>query len=336
MRKWAIIVVGVLVLVAALGAVTAQEDQELSDEETEELIDAIEDACAEADCNPGGGPLTDEQIEDLGFDSLLIADAWGICDIEGEGGPEQTCVCTEPPIKTGDPDQMAIYVGRQAGMIVVYDTLACTGQYEDSTWTWTVAGGCRKGAADLENLEVFGNYESGIDEDNIVLVREGASVGDCDFTDWWSSAYFWDSVLADGLGGKDDVRGSPQADDLTGEIVRGYEGNDEIWLTINNVTTPIAWGGENNDTIHGSALGDSIQGDNGNDTIYGNGGTDTLYGENGNDVLYGGTGDGDKLYDGYNYDTLSDSGGSGDHCDCGPSTDPPAGPGCDTYINCDP
>jgi Ca2+-binding RTX toxin-like protein len=74
--------------------------------------------------------------------------------------------------------------------------------------------------------------------------------------------------IIDGNGGEDIIAGTDMADtiDLSGTTVRGIK---EIR------------GGENGDTITGSA---------GNDNIYGEGGTDTLSGGGGVDHLYGGTG----------------------------------------------
>lgn len=83
---------------------------------------------------------------------------------------------------------------------------------------------------------------------------------------------------------------------LTGLLVRGGGGNDNISVSINS-TIPVTIYGEAGDdiisgtnypdTIYGGDGNDYIDGNNGNDVIYGGKGNDALVGDNGNDTIYG-------------------------------------------------
>jgi hypothetical protein len=296
MKTWGIITVGALVLVAALGVVGAEQEDSLSDEEMLDLIDDIEGACMETECAEDG-PLTDEQIEALGFDTLLISDAWGCCSIVNNPDHTQTCYCVEPDPTGGSYDETAIYVGKKYG-VAIYDTLACSGTKVGSTWSWTECGGCRKLFAGIERLLVDGHDDTDVTTDNLVFVPDESSAGSCDFADWWNPGSYWTTVTGRGLPGDDYIYGSPQSDYL--------------------------WGGSGEDEIHGNGSADVLYGDGDDDTLYGGDGGDYIWGVAGDDHLYGDDGD-DFLYGGANYDTL-DGGDhtSGDYCHCGDDSDPAA------------
>jgi len=146
-----------------------------------------------------------------------------------------------------------------------------------------------------------------------------------------------------GRGQYDEIWGSQFSDShLEGEYVNGKEGDDWIYLTHDNCTTPIGVGGWGGDHIFGSSHSDDIwaddvgmsvgagtdyvSADGGDDYIYlgygdidvGHGGArsdeiwggpgynDRLYGEEGDDFLHGGTGEADRC--------VGQAGGY-DHCD---------------------
>ncbi|NLS97836.1 MAG: cadherin-like domain-containing protein, partial [Planctomycetaceae bacterium] len=99
---------------------------------------------------------------------------------------------------------------------------------------------------------------------------------------------------------------------VTAIRARMHDGDDTI-TTSSTVGSPMwAFGGDGDDTIHGTSLGDKIHGGDGDDTLYGgddddgyggDGGADVIYGDAGNDVIYGQS-QGDTLYGDAGSDTL--------------------------------
>ena len=95
---------------------------------------------------------------------------------------------------------------------------------------------------------------------------------------------------------------------ISGLVVHGLDGNDEIRLqTTVSVSTQL-FGGNGNDVIFGGAGTDVIYGGNGNDDLFGRNGRDFLFGQSGDDLLLGMNGN-DDLYGSSGVDRLS--GGSG-------------------------
>ncbi|WP_157087546.1 calcium-binding protein, partial [Anabaena sp. CA = ATCC 33047] len=136
----------------------------------------------------------------------------------------------------------------------------------------------------------------------------------------------------------DDVKGTNQADSLTGDYqdnqLFGYGGDDILNGGFGNDTLD---GGSGNDVLIGGSSNDSLYGDAGDDSLYGDTGSDTLDGGFGNDQLYGGAqsdrllgGDGndllrggsedDTLEGGYGNDTLNGDDGN-DSLDAGGNFD---------------
>ncbi|WP_197480201.1 calcium-binding protein, partial [Anabaena sp. 4-3] len=140
------------------------------------------------------------------------------------------------------------------------------------------------------------------------------------------------------VGNFDDVKGTNQADTLTGDYqdnqLFGYGGDDILNGGFGNDTLD---GGNGNDLLRGGSRNDSLYGDAGDDSLYGDTGSDTLDGGFGNDQLYGGAqsdrligGDGndllrggsedDTLEGGYGRDTLNGDTGN-DSLDGGENDD---------------
>ena len=123
------------------------------------------------------------------------------------------------------------------------------------------------------------------------------------------------------------IDGGAGDDKITGinanDMLAGNAGNDTISASKAKGAVEI-YGGEDNDTLTGSAYGDWIEGGTGADVIKGgkgddtllggshdlsaDDGNDTIYGGDGNDKIYGGLGD-DKLYGDKGNDTIN--GGAG-------------------------
>jgi hypothetical protein len=236
MRKWMLVstcALGALVL-GTLTARGSDEEDDVGDEDTSEyeaMIEEIESECEATGCAEDG-VITDEAIDDMGFDSLLIADAWGCCSLVQNGDGTTTCRCIEPgpdPYKV--VTESAMHVGYASGL-VLYDTLACFGERVGGTWSFSACGGCRKDLGDLEHLLVYGNTSTALDVDRVKFVRTADHWDNCYFADWWSSSYYWDSVTADGRAGVDYIYGSPQDDTLNGSAgndrIYGYGGYDSL------------------------------------------------------------------------------------------------------------
>jgi Ca2+-binding RTX toxin-like protein len=100
----------------------------------------------------------------------------------------------------------------------------------------------------------------------------------CDFDDY--SSQFTGQNAAIGNGGYDEIHGSQYSDQLTGEFVAGYDGDDtlSIQYTTSGVDARVALGMYGDDQIYGSNYADYLWGGYGDDTIYGWGGNDFLYG----------------------------------------------------------
>ena len=94
---------------------------------------------------------------------------------------------------------------------------------------------------------------------------------------------------------------------------RMHGGNDSITTSTRIAASMWAFGGDGNDTIHGTSYDDRIYGGDGDDTLYGgdddddgyggDGGADVIYGGAGNDTIYG-QGEGDILYGDAGNDTI--------------------------------
>ncbi|MGB3245304.1 MAG: S8 family serine peptidase [Sulfitobacter sp.] len=85
------------------------------------------------------------------------------------------------------------------------------------------------------------------------------------------------------------------------DYVYAFGGNDSI---TGNAGGDYLYGYDGNDTIDGGADNDYINGLNDNDSLIGGAGDDTIYGGSGNDVVLGGTGT-DTLFGGNGDDTLN-------------------------------
>lgn len=92
--------------------------------------------------------------------------------------------------------------------------------------------------------------------------------------------------------------GSVTIDLAAGTAIDGF-GNNDVFTSVE-----FARGGQNNDTIGGSAANNRLRGQDGNDLINGLAGNDTLDGENGNDTLNGGDGS-DTLIGGAGNDVIN-------------------------------
>jgi hypothetical protein len=322
MKKWMLVSTCALCALV-LGALTAwgsDEEEAVGDEDTtdyEAMVAEIEAECEASGCVEDG-PITDEAIDEMGFDSLLIDDAWGCCAVEEDDDHNLICHCVEPSPGGGTPPTWTeIAVGRAYG-VVLYDTLAVSGTYNGSSWSYSACGGCRKAIAGIDRLLVDGHSNTGVSRDYVRFVNTDSYKGSNHFAAWWSSAYWWDLVTGRGLDGVDHMYGARQ-------------------------TNCVLWGGTGDDIMYGDAYGDVLYGDGGDDKLYGSDGNDYLFGVAGNDHLYGEAGDDylsggdgdDVLYGGNNSDTLI--GGyhsSGDYCNCGADGDP-ADSQCETAIYCD-
>ena len=95
------------------------------------------------------------------------------------------------------------------------------------------------------------------------------------------------------------TEGTQGADNLTGSVVFGKEGNDTLTALA---TGGLLHGGEGNDVLKGGAGADRLYGAEGNDVLQGGAGNDMLNGGVGNDTYLFGRGDGK--------DTVSESSGS--------------------------
>jgi hypothetical protein len=358
MKKW-LLVSGCALGALVLGTLTAWswdgEEEEDFDHETDfdyegdpaqeynALMEEIEEACEGKDC-PTNVPLTDDDLERIGIDSGGTRGAWGICSYVSNPDHTSTCRCKDPENEPGIPayteDQLV--VGKNGAQLQAYDTIACRRYYNGGWSSWEMVGACRKATDDIEDLLAVGSEEV-----NALRMQRYSYTysDDCVFADWWSSAYFWDSVTIQGQDGADTVYGSPQGDDIeTAELVNGYQGDDKIYLSPTDTTYPTAYGsdgddeivgtlttdriygdadddilegsggadtiegGSGNDTLTGGDGNDSLKGQTGNDTLEGEAGNDSLDGGYGNDTLWGGSGN-DNLKGGYGYDTLYGEGG---------------------------
>lgn len=114
---------------------------------------------------------------------------------------------------------------------------------------------------------------------------------------------------------------STQSQAITGIVVNGLGGNDNIFIHGDAPSLAVN-GGAGNDTIIGGPKGDSITGAGGNDLIYGGKGGDVIRGGDGKDTIYG-QGGSDRL--------LGDA--SNDHLDGGAQNDRiSGGSGADTLV----
>jgi Ca2+-binding RTX toxin-like protein len=102
--------------------------------------------------------------------------------------------------------------------------------------------------------------------------------------------------------------------DVSAIRARMHDGNDSITTSTRIGVSMWAFGGDGDDTLHGTSVNDKLYGGEGDDTLYGGdddddgyggsggadvihggGGGDTIYGETQNDTLYGDAGD-DTIY----------------------------------------
>jgi Ca2+-binding RTX toxin-like protein len=98
---------------------------------------------------------------------------------------------------------------------------------------------------------------------------------------------------------------------ITGVIINGRGGNDQISIADNVYFPALIDGGRGNDTISSGVGNDVINGGRGNDSILGNLGDDTIVGGKGNDHLDGGEGS-DKAAGGKGNDYLLGGAGNDD------------------------
>ncbi|WP_066424646.1 calcium-binding protein, partial [Anabaena sp. 4-3] len=102
------------------------------------------------------------------------------------------------------------------------------------------------------------------------------------------------------VGNFDDVKGTNQADTLTGDYqdnqLLGYGGDDILIGGYGHDTldggngNDVLYGNGNNDNLDGGSGNDTLNGEQGHDSLDGGGHDDTLFGSSGNDTLNGGDG----------------------------------------------
>jgi hypothetical protein len=207
------------------------------------MIAEIEAECEATGCAEDG-VITDEAIDDMGFDPLLIDGAWGCCSLVQNGDGTITCKCTEPgPDPTKVVTETSMYVGRSGGLVIIYDLLACFGEKVSGNWSYAACGGCRKAGLSIEHLLVYGNQSTALNKDVVAFIDFEGAAGSCLFKPWWIPDLYWDSVTADGRAGIDWIYGSPQGDTLV-----GGSGNDYLW------------GKDGDDDLSGGAGYDTLNG----------------------------------------------------------------------------
>lgn len=117
----------------------------------------------------------------------------------------------------------------------------------------------------------------------------------------------WYSGEINAGAGSDDIYGAQ--DDEEGDVIRGEDGNDRIWLfsgrdrASGGAGDDELYGGGSRDRLYGGAGQDEIFGGTGDDGLFGRSGNDVIYGDDGRDRLGGGGGD-DSLFGGSDRDVL--------------------------------
>ena len=106
---------------------------------------------------------------------------------------------------------------------------------------------------------------------------------------------------------------SYNSEDISALRVRMHDGHDIVTAAASIGVSMWAFGGDGDDTIHGTSFDDRLHGGEGDDTLYGgddddddyggSGGIDVIHGDGGNDTIYGGT-QNDTLYGDAGNDTI--------------------------------
>jgi hypothetical protein len=225
--------------------------------------------------------------EEKAGDPVIESVAAGICQID----PHSCIVCGHSESTTV---RISIGTNSSEGLLKVCSSW-------DSGQTWYLTGY----ASLVDDYSVPYNcfqFNGGPASEKIQFVQEAVNLSNpnnyCNFDNYSSQFTGQNTVI--GNGGYDEISGSQYKDQLTGEYLEGWDGNDtlSIQYTTNGSNARVVLGMKGDDTLTGTDSADQMWGGYGDDVIKGYGGNDMLYGhENAFAVwsYYGG--DYDMYYD---------------------------------------